>query len=324
MADLKKKSSAALYTHWARPRVRTYQYNYEYSESYYRPMVRYISTSRALSAASTSSNSYSSSSSYNYRRSRQGSPPGALSFIERWTYEPFYGYGIGFRSKQSSDRSYSSAFQSSSQALSSSSRRVAEDFSRSVRAQSASRSVRAQSVAAMQRESSVSRSSATNIRSSRARSVAAEDDYGYASDDCLMRSNAALRRARAVSEEIMNTSSLTNKTLCLDNQNVLHGRTLDERCYLDYPKQHLVCSDSCPLHNCPEWRRRFLIGNRFLDAAALGGFDVLYDPSVYKNSRRLLSKLSERNESDSEEVLIQRSTESDASRRRIRATSHFV
>jgi len=304
-----------LYTHWARPRVRTYQYNYEYGESYYRPLVRYISTSRALSQSSTSS--YSSSSSYSYRRSRQGSPPGALSFIERWAHEPFYGYGIGFRSRLSSERSLSSAFQS---ALSSSSQ-IAQSLesSRSLRAQSVSRSLRAQSVAAMQRESSVARSSVADIRSSRARSLASR----FASDDCLMRSTA-LNRARAASEEIMNTSSLCNKTLVIDDQNILHGRTLDRRHYLDYPQQHLVCSENCPLHNCPEWRRRFLIGNRFLDAAALGGFDVLYDPSVYRNSRRLLSRLSERNESDSEELLIQRSSESDASRRRIRATSYFI
>jgi len=324
MAD-KKKKSTTLFTHWARPRVRTYQYNFEYGESYYRPLVQYISTSRASSSSVTSS-----SSSYGYetsrmkmeRRRRAASPPGALSFIERWAHEPFYGYGIGFRSRLSSDRSYSSAFQSSS------SSQRAQESSRSLRAQSVAamqsssslRAVRAQSVAAMQ-------SSSSDIRSQRAQSVAAAYKYAaddkYASDDCLMRSNA-LRSARAASEDIMNTSSLTQRTLHLDNRNVLHGRTLDERHYLDYPKQHLVCDENCPLHNSPEWRRRFLIGNRFLDAAALGGFDVLYDPSVYRNSRRLLGKLAESSESESEEVLIQRSSESDSSRRRIRATSYFA
>jgi len=330
MADVKKKKNLTLFTHWARPRVRTYQYNFEYGESYYRPLVQYISTSRALSSSSSMSAS-SSSSTYETRRMkmerrrRAASPPGALSFIERWAHEPFYGYGIGFRSRSalSSERSLSSTFQSS----------ASQESSRSLRAQSvaamqssssmeSSRSVRAQSVARMQSSSSLSAS--TDYRSERARSL--EAAYRYASDDCLMRSTAitSARAARAASADIMNTSSLTNKTLVLDNQNVLHGRTLDERHYLDYPKQHLVCPDNCPLHNSPEYRRRFLIGNRFLDAAALGGFDVLYDPTVYRNSRRLLAKLAERSESESDEIIIQRSSESDSSKRRIRAATYFA
>lgn len=96
MADVvtKKKSSTQLFTHWARPRFRTYEYNNEYRESYYRPMVQYISTSRALAA---SSSSYSSSASVQLesstsrrerleRRRRTASPPGALSFIERLNF----------------------------------------------------------------------------------------------------------------------------------------------------------------------------------------------------------------------------------------------
>jgi hypothetical protein len=122
----------------------------------------------------------------------------------------------------------------------------------------------------------------------------------------------------------LNTSSLTNKTLHLDNQNVLHGRTLDERYYVDYPKQHLVCPPDCPLHDNPEWRRRFLIGNRFLDAAALGGFDVLYDPAVYQKSRRLLGRLAETSEYDTEELSYERSLDSESSRRRIRATASMA
>jgi len=286
-----KKKAPVLFTHWARPRVRTYEYNYEVGESYYRPLVSYISTSRASSQLTSSvSQVETKRSRYEARRNRASSPPGALSFIERWANEPFYGYGVGFRSKVSS-----SSLQSSSTKISS------ELQSESLRKQS----------------SSLASSSSTEMRLRRARSVDAA--ARYASDDCLMRSTA-LRSAVAASQDILNTTSLTRKTLALDNQNVLHGKTLDERYYLDYPKQHLVCPDNCPLHNNPQWRRRFLIGNRFLDAAALGGFDVLYDPTVYNNSRRLLAKLAESRESETEEIVIERSSESESSRRRLHAT----
>lgn len=186
----------------------------------------------------------------------------------RWTNEPFYGRGVGFRSRESVERDL---FSSSSSVESSSATRVAEQ-------------------SYLRRQQSASLSSSTDVRSTRAKSL--EAAYKYASDDCLMRSTAldsavsTSRMARAASQEILNTTSLTKKTLVLDDRNVLHGRTLDERHYLDYPKQHLVCPENCPLHNNPEWRRRFLIGNRFLDAAALGGFDVLYDPTVFTTSRR--------------------------------------
>lgn len=83
MAEAAKKKGPALYTHWARPRVRTYEYNYEYGESYYRPQVRYISTTRALSSSS-SSVQLDTRRSRLERRRRGPSPPGALSFIERF------------------------------------------------------------------------------------------------------------------------------------------------------------------------------------------------------------------------------------------------
>ncbi|CAL8125888.1 unnamed protein product [Orchesella dallaii] len=314
MAEGKKKQ-VTLFTHWARPRMRTYEYNYEYGESYYRPLVRYISTSSALtqSSSSVSSVQVETKRQRSERRSRAASPPGALSFIERWTNEPFYGYGIGFRSKVASSSSAQSSLESSS-----STRIAAEYQSRSLQ----TRQSRAASVAASElrqtRQSRAASVTASELRQTRARSVEAASRY--ASDDCLMRSTALRSSAAAASDDILNATSLTKRTLVLDRENVLHGKTLDERYYLDYPKQHLVCPDNCPLHNRPEWRRRFLIGNRFLDAAALGGFDVLYDPTVYSTSRRLLSKLAESRESETDEIVIERNSESASSRRRVHAT----
>ncbi|ODN03760.1 Flightin [Orchesella cincta] len=294
MAEGKKKQTT-LFTHWARPRFRMYEYNYEVGESYYRPLVRYISTSSALTQSSSGSSfQVETKRERSARRSRAASPPGAQSFIERWTNEPFYGYGIGFKSKVSSSSQQSSL-------ESSSSTKISSEY----------QSLQQQSLSALSSE----------LRQRRARSVEAASRY--ASDDCLMRSNAlsALRSsAAAASNDVLNTTSLTRKTLVLDRENVLHGKTLDERHYLDYPKQHLVCPDNCPLHNSPEWRRRFLIGNRFLDAAALGGFDVLYDPSVYSTSRRLLAKLASSRESETEEIVIERNSEAASSRRRVHAT----
>lgn len=240
---------------------------------------------------------------------------------KRWSYEPFYGYGIGFRSRHyraSSEQLTSSSLSSSLLQSSASVERSRRELSR------------ARSVALEQNQSELRQQSSIDTnRSRRARSI--DIVSRYASDDCLMRStalnsaaNAISARARSASRDIMETQSLTSKTLHLDNRNVLHGRTLDERYYLDYPKQHLVCPLDCPLHNSPEWRRRFLIGNRFLDAAALGGFDVLYDPTVYRNSRRLLAKLSERSEYDADEISIQRNIESESSRRRVRATASMA
>lgn len=299
MAEGKKKQTAVNFTHWARPRFRTYEYNYEYGESYYRPLVRYISTSSAL-VQSSSSGQVETKRQRSVRRSRAASPPGALSFIERWTNEPFYGYGIGFRSKVASASSSSAQ----SHLESSSSTRIASEYH--------SKSVQRQSLASAR---------SSEVRQIRARSVEAASRF--ASDDCLMRSTAlnSLRSsAAAISDDVLNSTSLTRRTLVLDKENVLHGKTLDERYYLDYPKQHLVCADNCPLHNRPEWRRRFLIGNRFMDAAALGGFDVLYDPTVYSSSRRLLAKLAESKESETDEIVIERNSEAASSRRRIHAT----
>lgn len=244
-----------------------------------------------------------------------------LFVCKRWSYEPFYGYGIGFRSRHYR----ASSEQLTSSSLSSSLLQSSASVERSRRELSRARSVTLeQNQSELRQQSSID----TN-RSRRARSI--DIVSRYASDDCLMRStalnsaaNAISARARSASRDIMETQSLTSKTLHLDNRNVLHGRTLDERYYLDYPKQHLVCPLDCPLHNSPEWRRRFLIGNRFLDAAALGGFDVLYDPTVYRNSRRLLAKLSERSEYDADEISIQRNIESESSRRRVRATASMA
>lgn len=309
-------------------------------------------------------------------------------FQPRWSDEPFYGYGIGFRSRAGRASSEQVASSSASYDLESSSARstVAAFRARSERARSVSRErsvvressasralsvaressvsraqsvaressmsvaresvARAQSIAREQslmaraqsvaRAESVSRSlqrdesllSSMDLRSQRARAI--DIASRYASDDCLMRSNAldaaygVSARALSASREILNTNSLTRRTLALDSQNVLHGRTLDERYYALYPKQHLVCPENCPLHNNPDWRRRFLIGNRFLDAAALGGFDVLYDPSVYKNSRRLLARLAESSEYDTEEISYERSAQSESSRRRMRATASMA
>lgn len=240
----------------------------------------------------------------------------------RWSGEPFYGYGIGFRSRH---------YRASSEQLSSSSSLQSSSFQSSASVERSRRELsRARSVALEQNRSELrQQSSIENSRSRRARSI--DIAARYASDDCLMRStalnsaaNAISARARSASRDIMETQSLTSKTLHLDDRNVLHGRTLDERYYLDYPKQHLVCPVDCPLHNNPEWRRRFLIGNRFLDAAALGGFDVLYDPTVYRNSRRLLSKLAERSEYETDEISYERNIASESSRRRIRATASMA
>lgn len=84
MAEEAKKKKTTLFCHWGRPRVRTYQYNYEYQESYYRPMVRYISTSTALARSSVKVETRRERLE---RRRRAASPPGALSFIERFGYE---------------------------------------------------------------------------------------------------------------------------------------------------------------------------------------------------------------------------------------------
>lgn len=142
----------------------------------------------------------------------------------RWTNEPFYGYGVGFQSRQSAERTFSSST-------------AYESSSSTQMAYESSRSVRARSVAAVQQQQSSSEIS----RSSRARSIDIVAKSKYASDDCLMRSTA-LNSAISASQDILNTSSLTKNTLVLDNQNVLHGKTLDEKNYMKYPQQHLVVS----------------------------------------------------------------------------------
>src|ERR1700679_4110245 len=98
----KKQRAAGIFTHWARPRwIRMYSYNYEYGESYYRPQVRYISTSKYSSSSeynSSSTTSVEAKREYVARR-KATSTPRALSYIERWAQEPFYGRGFAATSE---------------------------------------------------------------------------------------------------------------------------------------------------------------------------------------------------------------------------------
>jgi hypothetical protein len=200
------------------------------------------------------------------------------------------------------------------------------------------KSVRATS-AALQAESDIVQ---LRLRERRARSLEAlrraeMDGYTYsaqgASDDCLMRSNAMLgefdydaanrtRRAQSVLSDIearyAREGSLTRSTLAVDENNILHGRTLDDAYHYDYPRHHLVCTEKCPLYTDPEYHRRFVIGNKFVDAAALGGFDVLYDPTVYKKTRNLLSRLSEERDVDTTLYESTRASSMERSRSRSR------
>lgn len=238
-------------------------------------MVRYVSTSRV---ASESTSLAEARQSYLTRR-RAVAPPRAQSYIERWASEPFYGYG--FRSTAETRRARSEV-------------RATSDYS-----------LRSTSSRSQQLGSSLSQTSfQKNIRDRRAQSVEASATYASdynataASDDCLMRSTALdtsrYSRARSVSRareqsysseleanssaynsRYARESSLTRKTLNVDDRNILRGSTLDDSYHYEYPKQHLVCTEKCPLFSDPYHHRRFVIGNRFGDAAALGGFDVL-------------------------------------------------
>jgi len=159
------------------------------------------------------------------------------------------------------------------------------------------------------------------IMQRRARSVEAlrrvEMDYVAAtsgSDDCLMRSDAMdsarrSRREQSVQRDIQQRWSREGS--------VARNTQMDESVNVEYPSHHLVCSQKCPLYTDPEHHRRFLIGNRFNDAAALGGFDVLYDPTVYKNTRKLLTRLSE--ERDVESTVYESTRESSAERAQSRS-----
>jgi len=162
------------------------------------------------------------------------------------------------------------------------------------------------------------------LMSRRARSVEAlrrvEMDYVAAtsgSDDCLMRSDAMdsarrTRREASVQRDIQQRYSMEREG------SVARNTQMDQSSInVEYPNYHLVCSQKCPMYTDPEHHRRFLIGNRFNDAAALGGFDVLYDPTVYKNTRKLLTRLSE--ERDVESTMYESTRESSSERAQSRS-----
>jgi len=71
------------FTHWKRPTTRTYHYNHQVAESYYKPQVRYITDVTEKS------------------RRNMVPPPGAQTFMERWTADPFYGKVDGVIHKRS-------------------------------------------------------------------------------------------------------------------------------------------------------------------------------------------------------------------------------
>jgi len=392
----KKKISAGQYTHWARPKwIRMYTYNYEFGESYYRPQVRYVSSSRYSSGSSSSSSSFNSSASYiaaeksrNFSARRRAiSPPKAQSFIERWTAEPFYGRGFIGRRSSSLAREESSQRESSVAAAYRSARSVESsqressayqatraesrerDMSsqyRSTRAESSEREAseyRSSEMRSRRAQSEYSRSSAIadtsnyasesllqqirnvratsealqaesnavqeRLRNRRARSMEAlqraEMEYYAAtgaSDDCLMRSDALMddsvrrsRREQSILNDIESRYSREGSQARMtmsssEAANVLAGN-------YEYPRHHLVCNENCPFFTDPVHHRRFVIGNKYLDAAALGGFDVLFDPSVQSKSRRLLSRLSE--ERDVESTIYESTRESSLERGRSRS-----
>jgi len=320
-----------------------YSYNFEYGESYYRPQVRYMSTTKYKTSSEID---YSSNFSqvdvrkaYQERRHAMA-PPRAQSFIERWSAEPFYGRGFTARDYTSSSSSSSRDVQSrryassSEREMSSSASATMTQETRSRRAQSEMKSsttrsssyaseallqqlnhVRATSVALQEESAQVQQ----RLMQRRARSVEAlrrvEMDYVAAtsgSDDCLMRSDAMdsarrTRREQSVQRDIQARHSSSREGSVARNMQMT-----DESYNVDYPSHHLVCSQKCPLFADPEHHRRFLIGNRFNDAAALGGFDVLYDPTVYKNTRKLLTRLSE--ERDVESTVYESTRECSAER----------
>lgn len=87
-----------------------------------------------------------------------------------------------------------------------------------------------------------------------------------------------------------------------------------------YRPRAVVCQDHCAMNAEPLHQRRFVLGNRYLDAAALGGFDVLYDPSA--RTRRVLQRL--REETESTEEMGQYARESSVDRLNLRARSVAV
>jgi len=323
MAD-KKKTTPTTFTHWGRPNwLRMYEYNYEYGESYYRNQVKYISTSRY----SSESNSEMDTRKAYLQRRRAAPPPRAMSFIERWSDEPFYGlnYGYGLsRSARAESRTRElSQHKSSIETSDMRSRRAQSEFSRlSTAAQTSSnyasqsllsqmKSVKSSSIAVQQESASYEQ----QVRSRRARSVEASmtsGSYGFsatnASDDCLMRSDAMRSRRERSESRFSREGSLTKNTLAVED-NMMKGKTSDGSTY-EYPRHHLVCTEKCPMFTDPVHHRRFVIGNKFGDAAALGGFDVLYDPSVYKKTRQLLQRFSQERQIEATIYESSRETES--------------
>jgi hypothetical protein len=177
-------------------------------------------------------------------------------------------------------------------------------------------SVRASS-AALQEESNEIQS---RIRQRRARSLEAlrraDIDAYYANDDCLMRSNAiggnfATDTARRSRRE---QSILSD----IESRYTREGSSMTVADNYQYPQHHLVCRENCPLYTDPEHHRRFLIGSKFVDAAALGGFDVLYDPTVYSKTRKMLQRLSEERDVDTTTYESTRESSADRSRSRSR------
>jgi len=387
-----KKASAGQYTHWARPRwIRMYNYNYCFGESYYRPQVQYMSTSKVASeinssyssnVSASSASSYDSSSSRSYRsRRRSVSPPRAMTFIERWTSQPFYDYGFSSHRSSSAARNVSS---SSSLDIESSSLRRAESRERalsqsrttraqsieresselrstraqsierasselrSTRASSELRSRRAQSEAIASRYSGRSNYASTSLLNQinhvRATSAAVQEEAGLLRDrlrqrrahslEALQRAESPLYAATAASDDcLMRSDALDSSRRGRREQSILEeigarygregslSRVEDEEFMKNYkyPTHHLVCTESCPFYTDPVHHRRFVIGQKFNDAAALGGFDVIYDPTVLTKSKRLLQRLSE--ERDVDTILYESTRESSVERSRARGRS---
>lgn len=202
--------------------------------------------------------------------------------------------------------------------------------STALRSSSVARSVRAQSVAA-EIDSSYSREvrASSVARSRREQSYAAELDSSSSYSRQLREGSVARsRREQSYSSELDSQSaysrqaregSLTRSTLAVDDSNTLVGKSLDNTISYEYPRQHLVCTEKCPLFSNPEHHRRFVIGNRFLDAAALGGFDVLYDPAVYKKTRSLLQRFSQ--ERQIEPTIYESSRETESQSRQLSQSS---
>jgi len=322
----KPPSGPGNFTHWKRPNSRMYIYNYEYGESYYQPQVRYLasisSESKVSTSVSSSSSSYRSSArsasrSVSSRALRASStPPGAQSFIERWTSDPFYGrYGPApswSRNQVSVDDSVSLL---RSMRASSESRinRVEESWALSSEA-ATSRSVRASSETRLSQLEQRAEASASRSRCSRNVQSSSETSSSENIRSLRQRAKLCASSLEEISSLSSNTRSNIREALARASETSALATAYDAYAK-DYPHQHVVCPPNCPLHNDPNYKRRFVLGNRYLDAAALGGFDVLYDPA---NSTKLVKKLRSVNETESEEIYAERSSEMESSRSRLR------